>query len=166
MTYNPFLPCSWYLSIAHTWESSRLVCCLFFCSSSTSLVLRSSVDSRDSLVLSSLGQRHKCAASQTCRRETAARRQHAVAVESRAALLRTFSMYGELLKVVRQFKYQGRVVSYDGNDTPAVRRNIKKARLTWGQFPKVLEKEEVPPRVAGMFYQAVVASVLLYGNKS
>ena len=75
-------------------------------------------------------------------------------------------MYGELLKVVRQFKYLGRVVSYDGNDTPAVRRNIKKARLTWGQFPKVLEKEEVPPRVAGMFYQAVVASVLLYGNKS
>ena len=38
---------------------------------------------------------------QTCRQATAARRQHAVAAESRAALLRTFWAYGELLKAVR-----------------------------------------------------------------
>ena len=44
---------------------------------------------------------------QTCRRASAARRQHAVAAESQAALLRTFLAYGELLKVVRQFKYLG-----------------------------------------------------------
>ena len=31
---------------------------------------------------------------------------------------------------------------------------------------KVLEKEEVAPKVAGMFYQAVVTSVLLYGSKT
>lgn len=30
----------------------------------------------------------------------------------------------------------------------------------------MLEKEEVPLRVAGMFYQAVVASVLLYGGET
>ena len=30
----------------------------------------------------------------------------------------------------------------------------------------VLEKEEMPPGVAGMFYQAVVASMLLYGSES
>ena len=59
---------------------------------------------------------------------TAARRQHSVAAESRAALSRTFSAYGETLKSVRQFKYLGRIVSYDNNDTPAIRRNIKKAR--------------------------------------
>ena len=29
---------------------------------------------------------------------------------------------------------------------------------------KLLEKEEVAPKVAGMFYQGIVASVLLYGG--
>ena len=60
----------------------------------------------------------------------------------------------------------GRIVSYNDNDTPTVRRNIKKARRQWGQLRKVLERESVPPCVAGMFYQAVVASVLLYGSES
>ena len=31
---------------------------------------------------------------------------------------------------------------------------------------KVLEKEEVPSRVAGMFYQGIVAAVLLYGSET
>ena len=105
-------------------------------------------------------------ASATCRRATAAKRQPAVATESRAVLDRTFSAYGEILKSVRQFKYLGRIVSYDDKDTPAIRRNIKRARRQRGQFRKVLERESMPPRVAGMFYQAVVASVLLYGNES
>ena len=34
-----------------------------------------------------------------------------------------------------------------------------------GAVPEGLEKEEVPPRVADMFYQMVVASNLLYGSK-
>ena len=40
-------------------------------------------------------------ASQACHRASAARRQHAVAAESQAALLRAFWAYGELLKAVR-----------------------------------------------------------------
>ena len=63
---------------------------------------------------------------------TAARHQHAIAAEGRAALDRTFSAYGEVLKSVRQFKYLGRIVSYDDNDTPAIRRNIKKSSSTMG----------------------------------
>ena len=72
----------------------------------------------------------------------------------------------KLLKAVRQFKYLGGIMSYYEYDTSAVRRNIKKARRTWRQFWKVLEREEVPPRMAGMFYQTIVASVLLYGSES
>merc|ERR1711966_551760 len=105
-------------------------------------------------------------ASATCMRMTAARRQHTVAAEGRAALDRTFSAYGEVLKSVRQFKYLGRIVSYDDNDTPAIRRNIKKARRQRGQFRRLLERDSVPARVAGMYYQAVIASVLLYGSES
>ena len=40
-------------------------------------------------------------------------------------------------------------------------RNIKKAWGAWGQFRKVFKKEEVPSREVGMFYQAVIASILL-----
>ena len=105
-------------------------------------------------------------ASATCKRATVTRRQHAVATESPAALRQSFSAYGEILNCVRQFKYLGRIVSYDDNDTPAIRRNTKKARRQWGQFRKELERESVPPRVAGTFYQAIVAFVLLYGSKS
>ena len=50
-------------------------------------------------------------------------------------------------------------------DTPAMRRNLKRARKTWGRLRKVLEKEEVSPKVAGMFYQGVVAPQLLYGSE-
>ena len=68
----------------------------------------------------------------TCLWATITRRQHSLEAKSRAALRQTFSVYGEPLKVVRQFNYLGRVISYDDNGTPALRRNIKKARLTWG----------------------------------
>ena len=105
-------------------------------------------------------------ASKTCQEMAAGRRQHAVAAQRKAALRQTFTAYGEPLRQVSQFKYLGRIVSYEDSDVPAVRRQIKRARRTWGQFCRLLEKEEVPPRVAGMFYQAVVASILLYGSES
>ena len=48
---------------------------------------------------------------------------------------------------------------------PDVRKYTKKARRTWGQIWWVLEKKEVPPHVDGVFYQAVVTSVLLCGSE-
>ena len=43
---------------------------------------------------------------------------------------------------------------------------MKRARAAWGRLSTVIAKESVPPPVAGMFYQAVVAAVLLYGSES
>ena len=57
-------------------------------------------------------------ASATCRRMTTALRQHAVATESRVALQQPFMAYGKPLKLVRQFKYLGPIVSYGDNDNP------------------------------------------------
>ena len=105
-------------------------------------------------------------ASRTCRGLTAQRRQHEVAAASAAALKHSFTAYNDKLRRVEQFKYLGRVVSMDDNDVPAMRRNLKKARRTWGRLRKVLEKEEVSSKVAGMFYQGVVASQLLYGSET
>ena len=75
-------------------------------------------------------------------------------------------IYSDTLKRVDQVKYLGRIVSFDDNDTPAVHRNIKHAWKVWGKFCRVLDKEEVPPSVEGIFYQAIVASILLYGSKT
>ena len=52
------------------------------------------------------------------------------------------------------------------NYVPAARRQLARARAVWGRLSKVIAKESVPAPVAGMFYQAVVAAVLLYGSES
>ena len=57
-------------------------------------------------------------------------------------------------------------MSMDKHDVPAMRRNLKRARKTWCWLRKVLEKEEASPKVAGMFYQGVVASQLLYVSET
>ena len=44
--------------------------------------------------------------------------------------------------------------------------NLKRARTVWARFLRMLAQEAVPAPVAGMFYQAVVAAVLLYGSES
>jgi hypothetical protein len=105
--------------------------------------------------------------SKTCRCMAAQRAQHQTAAAGmRAAGLR-FTAYGtDELRNVDRFKYLGRVLSYDENDVPAMRRNLKKARATWGRVSKILTREEVPAPVSGMFYQAVVAAMLLYGSES
>ena len=77
----------------------------------------------------------------------------------------TFTAYGEKLRRVDRFKYLGRVLSYDNSDTLAIRHNPQRARAAWGRLATVIAKEAVPPAVAGMFYQAVVAAVLLYGSE-
>ena len=58
------------------------------------------------------------------------------------------------------------VLSYNNNDIQAIRRNLKWAPATWGRVSKILTCQEVPTPVEGMFYQAIVAVVLLYGSKS
>ena len=105
--------------------------------------------------------------SKTCRRMTAMRRQYEVATEGVRAAAHRFTAYGEDgLRNVLRFKYLEWIVSHDDNDIPAMRRNLKRARATWGRVSKILNRQEVPAPVVGMFYQAVVAAVLLYGSES
>ena len=51
--------------------------------------------------------------------------------------------------------------------TPASSATISVGRRGgWGHISKVIAKESVPSTVAGMFFQAVVATVLLYGSET
>ena len=81
-------------------------------------------------------------------------------------LRQRFTAKGKPLPQVQLFKYLGRIIAYDGNGVPVARRQLARARAVWGRLSKVIAKESVPAPVAGMFYQAVVAAVLLYGSES
>ena len=79
---------------------------------------------------------------------------------------RTFTASGAPLRRVDKFKPLGRMLSYNNSDTPAIRRNLKRARQVWGRISTVIAKDSVPAPIAGMFYQAVVTAVLLYGSET
>ena len=69
------------------------------------------------------------------------------AVGARAAGQR-FTAYGaDELRTVLRYKYLGRILSHDDK-----------------RVSNILTRQEVPVSVAGMFNQAVVVTVLLYGS--
>ena len=105
-------------------------------------------------------------ASKLCKDLSERRRQHAVAVTGVQALGQTFTAYDAELQRVEQSKYLGRILAMDDTNLPAMCRNLKKARGAWYRLSRVLTKESVPGPVVGMFYQAVVASQLLYGSET
>ena len=63
-----------------------------------------------------------------CRLGTERKVQRAAAARSAEAVEETFTACGEELERVKVFKYLGRLLSRDVNDTQAMRNNLKKAR--------------------------------------
>ena len=104
--------------------------------------------------------------SQYCRDGWAKTQQYTAAENSARALEHSFSAYGEELERVEVFRYLGRLLSYDDNDSQALRSNLRKARKCWGRLQRVLRAENASPRVSGMFYKATVQAVLLFGSES
>ncbi|EJK60561.1 hypothetical protein THAOC_19061 [Thalassiosira oceanica] len=104
--------------------------------------------------------------SKLCREGAERKAQYAAAAANARALEVEFTAYGETLERVEVFKYLGRLMAMDDNDMHAVRHNLKKARGVWKRFSVLLHRENLPPRVCGMFYKAVIQSVLLYGSET
>ena len=63
------------------------------------------------------------------------------------------------------FIYLGSLIAFDGDDTQAVRGNLKKSRRVWARISRVLRAENASARVCWMFYNATVQSVLLFGAR-
>jgi hypothetical protein len=101
-----------------------------------------------------------------CRGLCEMRLQHEAAAHSQQALQQDFFCGGDELEKVEVFKYLGRMLAYDDNDTQAMRTNLKKARRCWARISRVLRTENATPRVCGVFYKATVMAVLLFGSET
>ena len=102
----------------------------------------------------------------TCKAMHAAKLQQKAVSDSPKPLEAKFFAYGVELERVEVFKYLGRLIAYDDEDTQVVRGNLKKARRVWARISRVLRAKNASPRVCGMFYKATVQSVLLFGSET
>ena len=75
----------------------------------------------------------------------------------------TFTLEEQQLERVDDFCYLGRILLSNSSDWAALYKNLRKARQQWGKLVRVLKRDGASPRAFGMFYKAVVQSVLLYG---
>ncbi len=64
------------------------------------------------------------------------------------------------------FKYLGRLLAYNDNNSQAVRGNLKKARGIWVRISPTLRAETASLHVCGIFYKFTVQSILLFGSKT
>jgi hypothetical protein len=94
------------------------------------------------------------------------RQEQEVAVTAALALCQQFTVHGDVYKRVKVYKYLGRMMAQDDDDTQAIRAQLQKAHATWARVGKVLRGENTSPTVAAKFYLAVVQAVLLYGSKT
>ena len=90
-------------------------------------------------------------------------RQDRVRDACRGAASVRFTALGEEIENVPSFRYLGRPLSSTDNDWTAILSNLAKARKRWARVSVVLRRTCLGPRVAAMFYKAIVQSVLLFG---
>ena len=76
---------------------------------------------------------------------TARRHQRDMAVQSALALRQQFTVNGDVLERVELFRYLGRLLLQDDDDTQAMRSQLCKARGTWARIGQVLRRENAPP---------------------
>lgn len=107
---------------------------------------------------------HKQTAS--CKTGADRKRQRQAIQCSQQASKMVFTIGNTPLETVTKFKYLGRPISSTDDDWPAIHLNLSKARSQWGMVSKVLRREKAAPKIAAMFYKAVVQSVLLYGAET
>jgi hypothetical protein len=77
-----------------------------------------------------------------------------------------FTVYGKELERVGEFKYLGRVLSDNDDDTVSIDGNLKKARQRWNCIANILKREGANAKIMAKIYMVVVQAVLLYGADS
>jgi hypothetical protein len=101
-----------------------------------------------------------------CKRGAVMLKQRGLAEAARTAREVTFTIYGQELRSVETFKYLGRPMSCTDNDAAAVFRNISLARKKWAMCRRILARDAATPQISGMFYKAIVQTVLLFSSET
>lgn len=78
----------------------------------------------------------------------------------------TFMVYGKKLERVSEFRYLGRTLVDNDDDTKCIEEQIRRARQKWNSIAKILKREGANAMTMAKFYLAVVQAVLLYGAES
>lgn len=73
---------------------------------------------------------------------------------------------GTPIESVPAFKHLRRLLTPTDDDRPSLHKNLAKAGKQLGIVSRVLVREGSNPRTMGMFYKAVVQSVLLFGSET
>ena len=78
-----------------------------------------------------------------------------------------FTVFGERIEQVHEFKYLGRVVTDTDDDRTAVITNLQKAVQTWGHLFRLLSREaKRNTKVVASIYRSIIQSRLLYGSET
>ncbi len=93
------------------------------------------------------------------------RQQQEMAETTTLALRQQFTIHSDVLERVEVYKYLGRMMAQDDDNTQAIRAQLRKVRVTWARVGKVLWGENTPTTVAAKFYLAIIQAILLYGSK-
>jgi len=78
----------------------------------------------------------------------------------------TFQIAGVESERVSSFRYLGRILDENDDDSHALTRQLARARARWGRMASVLRSKGVNTRAMGYFYRAVVQAILLYGSET
>ena len=77
-----------------------------------------------------------------------------------------FTANNKVIERVHSFKYLGRWISDNDDDTKCIQENLNKARQRWNSIANILKREGANAVCMGRFYQVIVQAVLLHGADS
>ena len=78
----------------------------------------------------------------------------------------SFSVNNRAIERVSEFKYLGRILTEQDDDSVCIKDNLRRARHRWNSVAKVLKREGANSKCMARFYLTIVQAVLLYGADS
>jgi hypothetical protein len=70
-----------------------------------------------------------------------------------------FTINGEPIETVEEFKYLGRIVTREDDDEAAVKGNLAKAKKKWASMQRFLITDGVDSKTMAIFYRTVAGDV-------
>ena len=77
-----------------------------------------------------------------------------------------FQAHGRPLEAATSFKYMGRLLTASDNNWSSVVKNLRKTRMKWAMFSRILGQEGANVWKSVTVYKAVVNEILLFGSET